>query len=64
MLLSRNTRDPTIGGLRDKKKNCSTRRGLRVGTRFREFIQTPRGRGFSLLGFYSLFKYFANVLAE
>ena len=27
------------------------RRGLRVGTRFREFPQTPRGRGFSLLGF-------------
>ena len=40
---------------RDKKESCSTRRGLRVGTRFREFPQTPRGRGFSLLGFYSLF---------
>ena len=24
---------------------------------FREFRQTPRGRGFFLLGFYSLFKY-------
>ena len=28
-----------------------------MGTRFREFPQTPRGRGFSLLGFYSSFKY-------
>ena len=61
MLLSRNTRDPTVGDLRDKKKNCSMRRGLRVGTGFREFTQTPRGKGFSLLGFYSLLKYFANV---
>ena len=52
-LLSRNTRDPTVGGLRDKKENCSTRRGLCVGTGFREFSQTPRGRGFSLLEFYS-----------
>ena len=60
-LLSRNTRDPTVGGLRDKKENCSTRRGLRVGTRFIEFPQTPRGRGFSLLGFIPSFKYFANV---
>ena len=41
--------DSTVGGLRDKKESCSTRRGLRVGTRFREFPQTPRGRGFSLL---------------
>ena len=53
--------DPTVGGLRDKKENCSTRRGLRVGTGFREFPQTPRGRGFSLLAFYSCFKYFTNV---
>ena len=60
-LFSINTRDPTVGSIRDKKKNCSTRRGLRVATRFREFSQTPRGRGFSLLGFYSLFKYFMNV---
>ena len=29
------------------------RKGLRVGTGFREFPQTLRGRGFSLLGFYS-----------
>ena len=41
--------DSTVGGLRDKKESCSTQRGLRVGTRFREFPQTPRGRGFSLL---------------
>ena len=52
---------PVIGSLRDKKGSCSTWRGLRVGTRFREFSQTPRCRGFSLLGFYSLFKYFTNV---
>ena len=35
-----------------------------MGTIFREFSQTSRGRGFSLLGFYSLFKYFTNVLVE
>ena len=27
-----------------------------MGTRFREFSQTLRGRGFSLLGFYALFQ--------
>ena len=43
--------DATVSSLRDKKENCSTQRGLRVGTRFREFPQTPRGRGLSLLGF-------------
>ena len=32
-----------------------------MGTRFMEFPQTPRGRGFSLLGFISSFKHFANV---
>ena len=53
--------DPTVGSLRDKKENCSTRRGLRVGTRFREFPQTLRGRGFSLLEFYSSVKYHVNV---
>ena len=26
-----------------------------MGTGFKEFIQTPRGMGFSLLGFYTLF---------
>ena len=48
------------GGL----ENCSTRRGLRVGTGFREFPQTPRGRGFSLLEFYSSFKCIYNVCIE
>ena len=56
--------DPTVGSLRDKKKNCSTRRGICVGTRFREFPQTPRGRGFSLLGFYSSVKYHVNVSVD
>ena len=60
-LLSRNTGDPTVGSLQGKKGNCSSRRGLRVGTGFREFSQTPRGRGFSLFGFYSSFKYLVNV---
>ena len=60
-LLSRFLNDPTVGSLRDKKESCSTQKGLRVGTRFREFPQTPRGRGFSLLGFYYLFKYYVNV---
>ena len=40
-LLSKNTGDPTIGSLRDKKENFSTRRGLHVGTGFRKFLQTP-----------------------
>ena len=53
--------DTTISSLRDKKESCSTRRGLRVGTGFREFPQTLRGRGFSLLGFYSSLKYHVNV---
>ena len=63
-LLSRNTGDPTVDSLRDKKESCSTRSGLRVGTRFMEFPQTPRGRIFSLLGFYSHFKCFTNVSVE
>ena len=60
-LLSKISGDPTVDSLRDKKESCSTRRGLRVGTGFREFPQTSRGRGFSLLGFYSLFKSYVNV---
>ena len=60
-LLSRFSANPTVGGLQDKKENCSTRRGLRVGIRLREFPQTPRGRGFSLLGFIPSFKHFVNV---
>ena len=60
-LISKISRDPTVGSLRDKKESCSTQKGLRVGTGFKEFRQTPRGRGFSLLGFYSSFKYYVNV---
>ena len=63
-LLSRNTGNPTVGSLRDKKENYSTQRGLRVGTGFREFTQTSRGRGFSLLGFYSSFNCIYNVCVE
>ena len=37
----KNTVNPTVGRLRDKKEKCSTRKGLRVGTGFREFLQTP-----------------------
>ena len=58
-LLSKISRDPIVGSLRDKKESCSTRRGLRVGTEFREFPQTLRSRVFSLLGFYTLFKCFS-----
>ena len=57
-LLSRISGNPTIGSLQDEKKSCSTWRELRVDTGFEEFRQTPRGRGFSLLGFYTLFKCF------
>ena len=60
-LLSRFSVNPTVGDLRDKKKNCSTWRGLRVGIKLREFPQTLRGRGFSLLGFIPSFKHFVNV---
>ena len=51
MLLSRISEDSTVSGLRGKKESCSTRKGLHVGTKFKEFRQTPRGRGFSLFGF-------------
>ena len=60
-LLSRISGNPIVVSRRSKKESCSTQRDLRVGTGFEEFRQTPRGRGFSLLGFYSLFKYFVNV---
>ena len=50
-LLSKFLGDPTVEILRDKKKGCSTRRGLCVGSGFKEFRKTPRGRGFILLGF-------------
>ena len=55
-LLSKILGDPTVEILRSKKESCSTQRGLRVNSVFREFRQTPRGRGFILLGFYTLFK--------
>ena len=41
VLLSRIVGDLTVDGLRGKKESCSTRIGLRVGTRFRKFPQTP-----------------------
>ena len=40
-LLSRIVGDPIVGSRRDEKESCSTRRCLRVGTRFKEFRQTP-----------------------
>ena len=60
-LLSRISGNPTVGSLRDEKESWSTRRDLRMGTEFEEFRQTPRGRGFSLLGFYALFKSYVDV---
>ena len=54
-LLSRFAHDPTVGGLRGEKGKRSTRNRLRVDSGFSEFLQTPRGRIFSLLGFYSHF---------
>ena len=41
VLLSRIVVDPTVGSRWDEKESCSTRRGLLVGTRFKEFSQTP-----------------------
>ena len=40
-LLSKIPGDPTVEILRSKKEGCSTRRGLRVGSSFKEFRQTP-----------------------
>ena len=40
-LLSKISRVPTVGSLWDKKENRSMRRGLHVGTEFKEFRQTP-----------------------
>ena len=37
MLLSRNTRDPIVGGLRAEKEKRSTRSRLRVDSRFVSF---------------------------
>ena len=41
VILSKIVGDPTVGGFRDKKESCSTQKGLRVGTRFKEFRKTP-----------------------
>ena len=51
----------TVGILWGKKERCSTQRGLHVGSGFREFRQTLRGRGFILLEFYILFKCIYDV---
>ena len=45
-LLSRIHRDRAFGFCRNKRQSPSTQRELRVGTRIRGFLQTPRGRGF------------------
>ena len=59
MLLSRISGDQTVGFRRSKKGKRSTRSRLRVDPGFVEFPQTPRGRIFSLLEFYSHFKFFS-----
>ena len=48
-LLSKFPGDPTVGILRSKKESHSTQWGLHVGSGFKEFRQTPCGRGFILL---------------
>ena len=63
-LLSSFPANPTVGGLRGEKGKRSTQNRLRVDSGFSEFLQTPRGRIFSLLGFYSHFKCFTNVSVE
>ena len=40
-LLSKIPEDPTVGICWDKKESGSMQRGLRVGTSFEEFRQTP-----------------------
>ena len=40
-LLSKIPGDRTVGFLLSKKESCSMRRGLRVGTGFKEFRKTP-----------------------
>ena len=40
-LLSKIPGDPIVGILRSKKESCSTLQGLRVGSDFEEFRQTP-----------------------
>ena len=48
-ILSRILENRTVGFLRSKKESRSMRRGLRVGSGFEEFRETPYGRGFILL---------------
>ena len=60
-LISRFTTNLTVGILRDKKEGCSIRRAIRVGSGFKEFRQTPRGRGFIQLEFYTFFKCIYDV---
>ena len=48
-LLSRFPGDRSGKLWRVKKQSCSPWQGLRVGTGFGEFRQTPKGRGFLLL---------------
>ena len=45
-LISRIHGDRAVGFRCSKRQSLSTRRELRVGTRIRGFLQTPRGRGF------------------
>ena len=54
-LLSSFPANPTVGGLRGEKEKRSTQSRLRVDSDFSDFLQTPRGRIFSLLAFYSHF---------
>ena len=51
-LLSKIYRDRAIGFCRSKRQSSSTRRELRMGTRIWGFRQTPKGRGFSYLGYF------------
>ena len=59
MLLSKISGNRTVGFRRSKKGKRSTRSRLRMDPGFVEFPQTPRGRIFSLLEFYSHFKGFS-----
>ena len=60
LILSKFYGDRTIDFRWSKRQSSSTRRVLRVGTRIRGFLQTPRGRGFSPTRFYSCSKSHSN----
>ena len=49
-------RSSMVGARRSAKKSRSTHRELRVGTKILEFRQTPLGREFSYLNFFSSLK--------